>query len=151
MSGGAQVGGTAVIPPGASVFGHLRIDCSMDEQALLDLSQTSTSPNPQKYEFTGQTWVCEGGDVGGWIALSATLADNAWVFDESKVSEFAHISGIAEISNHAYVGGNACVLEHAVVSSVLTEVVDNAVVAGDTKVLAGAKVRGNTQLGGWGS
>lgn len=106
----------------------------------------------RKYEFTGETWVCEeialhrikavkdfgdvkAGALGGWIEKESNLSQegDCWVSENAVVSENAQISG------NAWVGGNAVVSEDA-------RVYGNAQIYGNAKVSEDARVFGNAQI-----
>lgn len=113
------------------------------------------------------------GDLGGWIESEKNLSheDNAWVYDNARVSgnaivcgnawiyDGARVCGNAEVRDDAQVFGDALVCGNARVSENArvfgdaqvcgdAEVRDNALVCGNAKVCDNAKVCHNAQVCG---
>ena len=87
------------------------------------------------------------GDLGGYIEKENNLshADNAWVYDDARVSDNARVYDDAWVSNNAQVFGNARVYDDVWVSS-NARVSDNAHIFGYARVSGNSEISGNTRI-----
>ncbi|MDR0483379.1 MAG: hypothetical protein LBH13_09560 [Cellulomonadaceae bacterium] len=110
-------------------------------------------PADRSYVFTGETTEFNGvllyriqairdvpprvkkGDIGGFICHPSNLSGNAWVFDQGRVSEYAHVYGNAGVYDSAEVGDNAIVC-------------DNAQIRGEAYIIGFSRIGGNAKIGG---
>lgn len=85
----------------------------------------------------------EAGELGGWIEREENLSQDgdAWVDDDAKVYDSAHVYGDAWVYDDAQVCGNARVSDDA-------SVFGNAYVYGNAQVFGNARVYGNAYVYG---
>ena len=87
-----------------------------------------------KYCIIGNHKYYQFSDKGGIVETTATVTDNAKVYDDARVLDNAKVYGNARVYDDAEVYGNARVYDDA-------EVFDDARVFGNAKIHGNAKVR----------
>lgn len=83
------------------------------------------------------------GDLGGFVESESNLSHihNCWIYDDAAVYEVARVAGDTQIRD------NACLYEHSLACD-MSIISENAKVYGSANIFHGARIRGNSQIGG---